>query len=231
LNILALETSSQYCSVALACRGEVQQRSDESKLSHSRQLLPLLSDLMASASLGYGDLDCIAVSRGPGSFTGLRIGIAVAQGLGFASDLPVVPVSSLAQVAQSAADCGMTGAVLATLDARMGELYAGCYDLCVDGPKLLGGEQVLPPQQIDRLLAAEDQDVCRENLAAIVGGGLTYRNAFPDTWQALLQQCPRENLQPHAEVLLRLAASAFSRGEAVVAEVLTPVYLRNKVVS
>lgn len=153
LNILALETSSRQCSVALQIDSSIDVRVDDTALSHSRSLLAMIDDLRNCAGFSLADLDCIAVAIGPGSFTGLRIGIAVAQGLAFGYQLPIVPVSSLAMVAYNAkAHWGQhkrgVDVVFATMDARMSEIYCGWYDLRGALPVLLGGEQVLKPIEL-----------------------------------------------------------------------------------
>lgn len=161
LNILALETSSKHCSVALQYAAQtptgalqIATRLDSSALSHSRSLLALINDVLQEANLSLAELDAIAVARGPGSFTGLRIGIAVAQGLAFGHQLPILPISSLAAVAynaltywqKQAASMPTVEAVLATMDARMGEVYCGWYDLRGELPVLIGNEHVLKPE-------------------------------------------------------------------------------------
>lgn len=98
--ILAIETSSECCSVALAVSGEVQESFEHAPMKHAELILPQVSALLAEAGIQAGDLDAIAFGRGPGSFTSLRIGIGVVQGLAWGAGVPVVPVSSLAAVAQ-----------------------------------------------------------------------------------------------------------------------------------
>ena len=122
MKILAFDTSTEACTVALWRDGEVLERF-ERRSQHSEHLLAMVDSLLAEAGILLAQLDAIAFGRGPGSFTGLRIGAGVAQGLAFAANLPVVPVSSLTALAQ-----GVDGnKVLAALDARMGQVYWGAY--------------------------------------------------------------------------------------------------------
>ena len=107
MNLLAIETATETCSVALSINGEVMELYEHAPRQHAELLLPWVRQLLAEAGLTFNSLDGIAFSRGPGSFTSLRIGIGVVQGLAWASDLPVVPVSSLAATAQAAVGEGV----------------------------------------------------------------------------------------------------------------------------
>lgn len=238
LNILSLETSAQRCSVALQ-RGQLDNPKslsflqDNESLSHSRSLLPMVEQLLQQAGMSLAELDCIAVSRGPGSFTGLRIGIAVAQGLAFGQQLPVVPVSSLAAVAFSAANSWknthpQVNHVLATMDARMGEVYCGWFDIRNEKPVLLGNEAVLNPAAIKPIETTRLNPSEKIGNAAIVGTGLSYREQFPadiNPEHYLLD----DSVVPDARALVPLASQAYALGQAITAEALTPVYLRNNV--
>ena len=102
MNLLAIETATETCSVALSVSGEVLERYQRAPRQHAELLLPWVGELLAEAGLAYASVEAIAFSRGPGSFTSLRIGIGVVQGRAWASDRPVIPVSSLAATAQTA---------------------------------------------------------------------------------------------------------------------------------
>src|SRR5689334_10706199 len=118
LKILALDTSTEYCSVALWRDGDADSRDARAGQRHSELLLPMVDELLQRHGLAVKDLDGIAFGRGPGSFTGLRIGCGVVQGLAFGAGLRVVGVDTLAAMAESAA----AGHVVCCLDARMGEI-------------------------------------------------------------------------------------------------------------
>ena len=141
MKILALDTSTDACSVALSVDALVCERFERGQ-KHSSRILSMVDEVLAESGLSLTQLDALAFGRGPGSFTGLRIGTGVVQGLGFGADLPVVPVSSLATLAQGQdARC-----VLAAFDGRMSQVYWGAYLSNADGlVELRGREQVLAP--------------------------------------------------------------------------------------
>jgi len=120
--LLAIETATSSCSAALSVDGEVCERIEVGQNIHSQVLLSMINELFQESALEVGQLDAVAVGQGPGSFTGLRIGIGVAQGIAYGADCPMIGVSSLDALALQAAT---DGRVLATIDARMGEIYWG----------------------------------------------------------------------------------------------------------
>src|SRR5690606_19863123 len=134
--ILALDTATDACSVALNIDGEVTEDFIVAPQEHTRRLLPMVDGLLAAGQIALGDLDAIAFTRGPGSFTGLRICVGVVQGLAFGADLPVIGVSTLLTMTASAQrllNLEPTSLVLPALDARMGELYWGLYQVGAEG--------------------------------------------------------------------------------------------------
>ena len=128
MKLLAIDTSGDACSAALFLDGVIEQRLDPTPRRHGELLLPMMQALLESAGIGLDALDAIAFGRGPGSFTGVRIAVAVAQGGAFGAGCPTVPVSTLA--AMAVGEYRRTGRrrVLAALDARMGEVYWGVYE-------------------------------------------------------------------------------------------------------
>ncbi len=125
--MLAVETSTEACSAALYSDGEIQEKFEIAPREHTKLILPMIDALMADADLKPQQLDALAFSRGPGSFTGVRISTGIIQGIALGADLPVVPVSTLAAIAHhylknSTAECAFTA-----MDARMGEIFWGVY--------------------------------------------------------------------------------------------------------
>jgi tRNA threonylcarbamoyladenosine biosynthesis protein TsaB len=133
MRVLALDAATEACSVALLvsrdaslAAAEVIGRYEELGKSHAQRILGMAEALLAEAQVPWSALDGIAASVGPGAFTGVRVSVAVAQGLAFGAGLPVVPVTTLEALAWAVMQHGVTHA-LACLDARMGEVYWGCF--------------------------------------------------------------------------------------------------------
>ena len=126
MRVLALDTATEACSVALLRGEESICRFAEGGLPHAQQILGMVEAVLAEAQVSLSMLDGIAASIGPGAFTGVRISVAVAQGLAFGADLRVVPVTTLEALAFRAVRSG-AGHAVACLDARMGEVYWGCF--------------------------------------------------------------------------------------------------------
>ncbi|MDI9229458.1 tRNA (adenosine(37)-N6)-threonylcarbamoyltransferase complex dimerization subunit type 1 TsaB, partial [Serratia bockelmannii] len=131
--ILALDTATEACSAALLNQQQIYARFEIAPRDHTQRILPLVQELLQVQQLELTALDALAFGRGPGSFTGVRIGIGIAQGLALGANLPMIGVSSLATMAQGA--WRLTGAtrVLAAIDARMGEVYWAEYQRDANG--------------------------------------------------------------------------------------------------
>ncbi|OZB42500.1 MAG: tRNA (adenosine(37)-N6)-threonylcarbamoyltransferase complex dimerization subunit type 1 TsaB, partial [Alishewanella sp. 34-51-39] len=129
MKFLALDTSTEACSVALALDGQILALDEVCPQQHSKRILPMIQQLLADAGVSLNQLDGIIFGRGPGSFTGVRIGVSVAQGLAFGADLPVFGVSTLAAMAQAAAVQQNATEVIAAIDARMAEVYIAAFTL------------------------------------------------------------------------------------------------------
>src|SRR5277367_5109013 len=126
MRVLALDTATEACSVALLSGNEFIGRSAEGGLSHAQQILGMVEAILAEAQISLSMLDGIASSIGPSAFTGVRITVAVAQGLAFGANLSVAPVNTLEALALQVFSADGDRA-LACLDARMGEAYWGCF--------------------------------------------------------------------------------------------------------
>ncbi len=221
--ILALDTSVQTCSVALHHNGSVLARSQQLAKGHSRLVLPMIDELLAEAGLSLGQLDALALTIGPGSFTGLRISVSVVQGLAFGADLPVVSVSTLRTLAASAIRhyaVQQQGAILPAFDARMGEIYWGLYRNIAGKPVACCADAVSAPTAVGLIVDSVPDGV----VALGVGDGWRYGSAFP-----VKAQSTQIEFQPAAQDLVILALDEYARGEAKSVEQLAPVYLRDTV--
>lgn len=218
MNILAIETATPMCSVALKVGDQVLQRAELSPRGHAELLLPWIGQLLAEAGLHYADLDRLAVGRGPGGFTSLRIGLSVAQGIALAHDLPVVPISSLVTLAESADPEARHARVLALIDARMGEVFVGAFRRGPEGLSLISPEAVMAP---DRVSLPEPGDWL------LAGSGLA---AYPE----LIERSHAEACMQAMPEAWPLAASLLApaqRMPGVPAWEVEPVYVRNDVTS
>lgn len=221
--ILALDSATDACSVAL-CDGESRvSRFELAARSHTQRLLPLVDEVLAEAGLGLSELDAIAFGRGPGSFTGLRICLGMVQGLAFARDLPVIPISTLDAMAwgyyrKHPNALGQTA--LVTLDARMHEVYCSLLrqDVAQGVLTHLSAEAVMAPEDL-----AQQPEVLEAQKQALLGLGSGWHYS---ALQALSTLQVDAELHPRAEDMLSLALAAFARGDYCAAEEATPVYLR-----
>lgn len=213
--LLALETATATQGVALA-RGEhvCAERTSERERPGAESLLPLVQSVLAEAGVGLDAVAAFAVSIGPGSFTGLRIGLATAKGLAFGTGRPVAPVPTLAALAASAAAAGARGVLAPVLDARRGELYAAAYAPDGEGWRECLAPGLYAPAALAALLprpctlVGEGVAIAAEALRA--GEGLALGPA----------------LAPRAAQVARLGARLLAAGGGVAAEALAPHYVR-----
>ncbi|MBI3571043.1 MAG: tRNA (adenosine(37)-N6)-threonylcarbamoyltransferase complex dimerization subunit type 1 TsaB [Gammaproteobacteria bacterium] len=216
MKLLALETSTEVCSVAISLDGKIHERIDHGQ-HHSDVILGMVQQVLAEAGLSLKQLDAIAFSRGPGSFTSLRIGAGVVQGLAFGANLPVVPVSSLAVLAQGVD----APKVLAAFDARMNQVYWGAYvrddkDLM----RLTGAEIVIAPA-----------DAPLPEGSGWVGAGSgwdQYAAALTVSLSSYVAECHKQ-VFPRARHVAELGMELFKSGQTVTAEQALPVYVRDNV--
>ncbi|WP_426417309.1 tRNA (adenosine(37)-N6)-threonylcarbamoyltransferase complex dimerization subunit type 1 TsaB [Aestuariirhabdus sp. LZHN29] len=214
--LLAFDTATEACSVALDLNGDISSEWALIPRQHSEQILPMIDRLLASAGITLSQVDAIAFGRGPGAFTGVRIATAIVQGLAFAADKPVVPVSTLAALAQQAVRRHRAQKILAAIDARMDEVYWAGYEVVDDALVEVVTEQVCAPELVQL-------PACRDGWVG-VGTGWGFSDRI-----ALLPDRVEVDVYPHAEDIVRLAQPSFCRGEAVEASLALPVYLRNQV--
>lgn len=218
MNLLAFDTSGETCTVALKYKDHLEVVQQTASKQQGKLILPLIEQTLQQANLTLKELDAIAYACGPGSFTGIRIATSVAQGLAFATGKPVIALSSLAVLAQSAYLDHGCETVLVMLDARMQEIYGSLY--CINKKncmELQGEEQVLLPDNWQQWPAT-----------SWCGVG----NAWQVFEITLMQQafCPPKVIYadqlPSGKALIQLGSDAMAQGKMLsVAEVL-PIYLR-----
>ena len=216
MKVLAIETATEACSVALVDGARRLQRQEIGARIHAGALLPWIAELLAEAGLTHAELDGIAVDRGPGGFTSIRLGLGVAQGIGLAHDLPAYPVSSLAALAHAARLAGYTGRMLAALDARMGEVYASWFEFEHEQMQAIGNEILCPP---GALAALDDMP--------FIAAGSAFSSYGPELRAALGPglEVELKNAWPTALAVADLAAGT----TPVAAHELEPIYLRDRV--
>ncbi len=218
MKILAIDTATEACSVALMDQGDCHEIFEIIPRQHTERVLPMVDELLAEAGIFLSQIDALAFNCGPGSFTGVRVGTSVAQGLAFSCDLPVVPVSSLAALAQLAFREQKKEKVLSVIDARMKEIYWGCYQLESGLMKLVAAEKVSPVTKIEK----QGEWHC-------LGSGW-------DSFQNELNQSTLVNITsftaecfPHAQDVAVLAADLYLQEKTVRAEDAMPSYIRDEV--
>lgn len=226
MNYLAIDASTEACSVALQFNGKITSEFEICPQSHSLLLLPMVDRLLKAADCQLSQLDGLIYGQGPGSFTGVRIGIGVAQGLAFSAELPVVGVSTLQNMAQLAYQKYQQTKVIATIDARMSEVYNGYFELDESGiMQAVLAETVLPPENLAEHL---------NNFTEQAYGVGTGWDAYPEALSPLKQnqagsETSPEILFPHAEATLLIGEQLFAAGLGVTAEHAQPVYVRDTV--
>jgi len=215
MKLLALDTSTEYLSLALWQDGELLVREMLAGQEHSSLILPMLKALLDEAGVSLRELDGIAFGQGPGSFTGLRIGCGVAQGLAVGLGLKVVGVCTLEALAEQAGKDN----VIACLDARMCEVYHAVYQRTDSGWQALHAPGLYRPEQVP----------------AVAGEGWHGLGSGWDSYETVLRtaysdQMASVSLQafPLARHIAELAAAEFNE-KAVAAEHIAPLYIRNKV--
>jgi tRNA threonylcarbamoyladenosine biosynthesis protein TsaB len=221
--ILAIETSSELASCALfnsdaGASARAISRETSGVRTHSQSVLPMVQELLREAGVKLADVDAIAFGAGPGSFTGVRTACGVAQGLAFGAGLPVLPLVTLAAMAEACRARNGATEVLAVLDARMGEVYWAQY-------RYAGGAwtAVVAPA------LCAPQDVTPEPVAGLAACGNGFA-VYPDAFAGKdFAAGAFGDMLPHARDMAVLGVDALAAGQAVPADQAQPLYLRNKV--
>lgn len=219
--VLAVDTATEACSAALWSTGEIAERFAEAGRGHTKLLLPMVQELLAHASLRPAQLDGVICGVGPGSFSGLRIGVGFVQGFAVALELPVVGASSLAMLAQQSRRVHHAERALAAIDARMDEVYFGAF-VCDPHGRMssVGSEHVCAPDRVPRAAAGE--------WFGIGTGWRVHETALRTACGATLVGVDGAAL-PHAQDALTLGLPELQAGRGRPADDLAPRYLRDRV--
>lgn len=219
--ILALDTATEACSVAISREGEIESLFELAPRQHNERLLPMITELLAKTDLRLEDIQLIAFGQGPGSFTGVRLAVGVAQGLGLGLDRPLFPVSTLKALALEALRESDAMLALPAIDARMDEVYVGCYRR-IEGDHL---ESVSP----EAVLSPEVYPFRPSEPAIAIGSGWDRYSELLFERSGIRIETPHQLRFPHAASIARLAAAdVHGRGGIDPAQA-QPVYLRDDV--
>ena len=224
LTLLALDTSTEACSVALFHHGEKTHINELAQRTHTKRILPMIDEILANSGLRLNQVDALAFGRGPGSFTGVRVGAGIAQGLAFGADLPVIPISNLTAMAQAAFELHQAENVVAVIDARMNEVYFS--QLVREKERSDVGEFFQWREIITEQVCSPEQAIKK----------LQNDNAFRvGTGWAAYSQFTEKNLMnsditlPNALYMLELARVEYLQKRTISALEIEPIYLRNEV--
>jgi len=223
VKLLALDTSSLACSVALQADDTILERHEEQAREHTRLLVPMVRDLLDGAGATIADLDAIVLGNGPGSFIGMRIAAAVAQGLAYGGGIGIVPISSLAAVAAEVFAGTDADVVVVAQDAHVQEVYLGLFGRGPgDAPEALVAERLQGQTPIDELEVLDDKT------CVAAGFGWERYPALLAANEPCLAGLARVR-HPRARFLLPLAALALGGGDILDPKDVNPAYLRQKV--
>lgn len=214
--LLALDTATEACSAALLHEGRVFHCAEVVPREHAQRLLPMIESLLQQAQIQLEQVDALVFGRGPGAFTGVRIATGMVQGLAFATGKPVIGISNLAALAQRAYREHGATQVCAAIDARMDEVYWGCYQAVEGIMELIGSEVVSAPERV--------QLVPELTKPSGAGTGWTYAQRLAVN---VTQSWP--DMLPDAVDLLSLAVPEWQAGRVLDAADAQPVYLRDQI--
>jgi len=213
LKILAFDTSLTLCSVALSTGTEVITRQKNAPQQHNELILPMIDEVLKRADLKLTQLDAISFGCGPGSFTGVRLAASIAQGLAYGANLPVIPVSTLRILAQTAYANFGNPRVLVIQDARMEQVYWGAYQMEDDLMTAVTSDAIAYPKQIKFSLVGD--------WTGIGNGWRIYQDQLQGFTLSIIQ----DEILPEAESLIKLAISDFKKQKTVAPHLALPVYL------
>lgn len=223
--ILAIDSSTPVAGVALLRDGILMRESFVNfKQTHSEMLMPLVDETLRGCQTSLGELDALAVTMGPGSFTGLRIGMAAVKGLSLAAGLPVVGLSALETLAHNI--CFTDHLVCPVFNARRQEVYGACYDHRGPYPRLLGAEVACPAEEFARsALQLARQQGC-PGIVLLGDGYDPYQEIFQSQLGEQLKIAPAHLMLPRAAALASLALVKAGREQYEPVMTMRPCYIR-----
>lgn len=223
MNLLAIDTSTDYLSVALMKNGKIAGRFHKKKaMAHSTLAVPVIDKVLRRARLKAGGIDCFAVSIGPGSFTGLRIGVSVVKGLAFSLNKPVVTIATLDVIACNVAD--YSGVICPVLDARKNKVYAALYRSDGKNVRRISEYLLLPIKELHEKIKKYDKTIFLGDAADLIKKSFEHSYSSRSQDQTLLHKV----WHPKAEVVARLGWEEFRKKKFVRAEDIEPMYLYSK---
>lgn len=220
MKLLSIESSTETLSLALQTEAGLRTFNAVTGPAASQRILPEIQRLLTESGLKLSELDGLVYGAGPGAFTGVRVAVGVAQGLAFGAGLPVVGVSSVLAVAESARQLMQADKVIVCLDARMGEVYHAAFEWQADAWQEISAPIVCKPQAVPEIEGA--------GWVGAGSGWAVFGEVLSATYAAQLQQILPEVL-PEASAMLRLAQPLFAAGSTQLAHEAAPLYVRNRV--
>jgi tRNA threonylcarbamoyladenosine biosynthesis protein TsaB len=217
MKILAIDTATPSCSVALVDDEKLlAETTVVSRQTHAAHLVRMIEQTVSTVGLKLADLDGFAVTRGPGSFTGLRIGISTIKGFSLALDRPMVGVSTLEALALQ---CGPTSRLICSMvDARKGEIFYGGYRLSNQGLAAVDDEQVLAPRELVRKIVPP--------CVAIGNGAILYHDLLVETFGSGIESGPPGHHILRASSVAELGYRRLRSGDHDEAAAFVPTYIR-----
>lgn len=231
MKILAIDTSGLVASVAIS-NGDLLlgQFSIQHKITHSEILMPMLDDICKKVNLDLSSIDAIAVAKGPGSFTGLRIGSASAKGLALALDVPIIPIPTLDGIAYNL--YGNEKIICPMMDARRSQVYTGIYTFVPNNSEGKVLERRFDMQIIHKQFATSVEDIAQRlneigKPVILLGDGIpVYRDKLEALLKVPYSIAPMHQNRQNAAALLSLAAQYMEEGKAINSDEFAPDYLR-----
>ena len=221
MKILAIDTTTEACSAALHVDGETIEKYEVAPRKHAELILPMIDSLLAESEQSLTGLDALAFARGPGAFTGVRLCTSVAQGLAYSADLPVIPVSTLAALAQGVDS--EDDIIVSMIDARMGEIYWGTFKK--------NKHNIVASVSDEEVCKPEDFEFDTTMTCIPVGSGWQrYQDLFSSSLNTKSEKSKTDSL-PRAIDVLEISLSKHRGTTYRNAKEALPKYIRNKVVN